>query len=749
MVKSKIINTHAFAYPVTMPLAALSVPGWQAHRRGKQEEEGAKHVIETMQRALLIWNRFIETGEESERQQFLALAYKLLQEAQFVRESAVDEESRLRYGWPLIQHFDVSGYDSWLSALVQGGCLSVLVRGYQASHDELFVQRAVQVAHTLACDILDGGVNTPLISTGIFFEECAVYPATHALRGELFALLGLYDYAQLAGDATAYALFQRGCMTLAEIIAEYDVGFWIYSDLVHKELVQPEGFALLLSLLKAVTAYVSDERLNAAITRWSCYIQQNQWRYAITMCWQNVGRTLCQRVQKRLFPSSPSLSPTRTCVVVQDFLTHGGVGTVIRTFEAVMEAQWHMEYLTWMLGPLRRGKYVIYKFGTRLTTPWHFPFLWLYLIGASVKLLMLQRRGANFQLLLPQDGVLNGALAGIVGKLVGIRVVCVDHGDLSLFMPHNQRILRAERIQALAHKQWPWLARFAARMLLALYWPSLTVLAHISARLADHYLIPGVSDDGVDALCQQFGIAKSRITRFANMIEIERHSLPDVTARAALLERHQIAADAILIAIVCRLAPEKGLEIALAAIQQALEAVPNELRARVRVLIVGDGPSRTAIELDIAERKLEYACLMWGATTIDEIREILGASDIFLYTSWRGAGYPLAILEAMASACAVIATNEPIANAQMLADGRGMVVPIGNIQGIVDGIVQLLNNLDICHLMGQKARAYVALSHSPTMLQRTLLRMSYWSDLKTLKQPMSDVDGEGNIYNGA
>src|SRR5207248_3431805 len=140
---------------------------------------------------------------------------------------------------------------------------------------------------------------------------------------------------------------------------------------------------------------------------------------------------------------------------------------------------------------------------------------------------------------------------------------------------------------------------------------------------------------------------------------------------------------------VCRLAPEKGLEIALEAISQALSVLSPNLSSRVRVIIAGDGSLRRQIEEDICLCGLSQTCLLWGEASADEVISLLGLSDIFLFTSWRAAGYPLAILEAMASGCAVIASAQPLAaNEYILAEGRGITVPVGDADQTARALVR-------------------------------------------------------------
>jgi glycosyltransferase involved in cell wall biosynthesis len=87
----------------------------------------------------------------------------------------------------------------------------------------------------------------------------------------------------------------------------------------------------------------------------------------------------------------------------------------------------------------------------------------------------------------------------------------------------------------------------------------------------------------------------------------------------------------------------------------------------------------------------------------------------------------MAVLEAMASGCAVLATTLPLANVHMLAEGRGITVPPGDAVETSKALVRLLNDPDLCHRMGKLARDYVAVRHSASEFRRVLRRATYWS----------------------
>lgn len=404
----------------------------------------------------------------------------------------------------------------------------------------------------------------------------------------------------------------------------------------------------------------------------------------------------------------------RICVPITRFPVTGGTRTVLANLAKVMADQWQLEYVTQGVGPQPEG-FIIYRFGAACMSPWQFPTVWLYALAGFRRLNSLMRHGINYDVILPQDGVFTAAFAALAGKLAGVRVVCIDHGNLTLL---NNPSYRAERIGALSTLSWP--SRLLHRLLYSCYWPSLHMLARISARYVDHFLIPGIPGDGVEDACKSLGIPGNRISRFASMIDIDRYGRLEAVAKAQLLAKYGFPADAVVIAMICRLSPAKGIDIALDALSQSLSSISPMSRAQVRVVIVGDGPLREHVEEVIRFRGLDQTLMLWGEGTPDEVVSLLGLSDIFLYTSTRGACLSMAVLEAMASGCAVIASALPLANVQMLAEGRGITVPAGEVVETKLALVRLLKDQGLRQQMGWLARDYVARYHSADIFRKVL-----------------------------
>jgi glycosyltransferase involved in cell wall biosynthesis len=684
-----------------------------AAARTEHDAALATDILAAVREASGAWNAYLRTSSEPDKQRFLTQAdWLVAHEVRFQSGAS---------GWPTM----APGSRPRLSALVQGCCLAVLARAFDLTGDARFLQVARRAARTLETDILDGGVGAPIGEDGLFFEEVAIYPATHALAGCLQALLGAYDALAVSGDPRIAAVIERGQTTLHSLLEAFDTGYWTRRDLTRGQLASMPQHAAHVELLAALARRSGCAHCAAVARRWAGYQHHvtTRLRYALTSRSARLGRALGGRLRRLLFKQPPSREepdlPLRVCVPITAFPVAGGTRAVLGGIARAMDGVWEMEYLTRHVGP-HAEPLAIQAFGGRMATPWQFPNIWLYAIAGWRKLAGLLLRGPSYRLILPQDGVSTGAFAALAARMAGVRVVCVDHGNVTLL---DNAPYRAERMSERAAGPWP--SRFLSRLRFGWYWPSQRILARIATRSSDFFLAAG--EDIAETYQRQLGVPAWRVARFPFMIDVERYAPLTAAERAARRERAGIARDAIVVAMVCRLAPEKGMHVALPGIEQALGALPADLRARVCVVIAGDGPLRAQVVTDVRQMGLDTCCTLRGDITADEVAALLALSDIFLYTSTRGAGCPVAVLEAMAAGCAVIAATRPAALARILADGRGMAIPAEDVEAVSAALVRLIGDAALRRQMGQRAREYIAAQHSATALQRSLLRATYWS----------------------
>lgn len=713
---------HEMKYPVDLsPLLALSPDclndaGVLYQSPSCVSGEGY-HPTSIAQYALAHWNAYLTSKASEHEKAFLYQAQWLL-----------THQVHLVNGigaWPLAApRPEYYAFRPWLSALAQGCALSVLVRAYLLTDDEAFLQAARRAVRAFELDILDGGVSSPVGKDGLFFEEVAVYPAAHTLTGCMMALFGLYDYVAVTGESRIKDLIQRSSDTLHGVLDLFDTGYWTRSDLLYKRLASPSEHAMHVSLLSVLAQYSGCEHCARLATCWAQY-QSNlacRLRFLLTNKITRFANGLVSHLRRTVFHNRATTdlaTLNRICVPIPAFPVAGGMRGVLAGVGQVVGEQWQMLYLTNYKGENPTGLN-IEIFGHRFTAPWQFPAVWLYFLTGWCKLFRLLRTTPGYGVILPQDGVFTGAFAALLGKMAGVRVVCMDHGNITLL---DNPTFRKERLLTLTSCAWP--RRLFARLCFRLYWPSLRLLAHIAICCADQFLVAG---DEVNAVYRErFSIDAGRIIRYAYMIDAERYTPPSQEVRERVRASWGLAKEDIVIALINRLAPEKGLDVAMEGIALALLQLPVEIGRRVRVFIAGEGPLRSQVERDICRYRLDATCMLMGEAKPEEVIMLLAISDIFLYGGTRGTNYSMAVLEAMAAGCAVVASTSPQSNAKLLAEGRGISVIPGDAAAIAAALVPLCSDMELCHQIGRLAREYVIHHHSAEMLRRSLLRATYFS----------------------
>jgi Glycosyl transferases group 1 len=205
-----------------------------------------------------------------------------------------------------------------------------------------------------------------------------------------------------------------------------------------------------------------------------------------------------------------------------------------------------------------------------------------------------------------------------------------------------------------------------------------------------------------------------------------------------------IPADALVITIIVQLEPEKGLDISIESISRMISSLPPSLRNRVHVMIAGDGQLREWLEKEICQRGLSHVCWMMGNISSEEVHSLLAASDISLHTHIRGSSMPMALLEAMAAGCAVVVSTESLAVAHLFAEGRGIVVPEGDVEHTSKALEYLLRETDLRNSMGKAAREYLSLHHGTEAVGKALLQEPHRSDvskpLEKQTEPLGPVE---------
>lgn len=145
-----------------------------------------------------------------------------------------------------------------------------------------------------------------------------------------------------------------------------------------------------------------------------------------------------------------------------------------------------------------------------------------------------------------------------------------------------------------------------------------------------------------------------------------------------------------------RFAPPKNLD-ALLPFWKKIEDTHPEWELH----LYGEGPDETAMRTVISEFKLSSVYLHPYTTDTDYA---LANSSIYILPSLHE-GFPLVLLESMASGVPCVAYDCPCGPAEIIKDGEdGFVTEYNNPQALIDKVLFLIEHEDIRKKMGKKAR---------------------------------------------
>jgi glycosyltransferase involved in cell wall biosynthesis len=179
------------------------------------------------------------------------------------------------------------------------------------------------------------------------------------------------------------------------------------------------------------------------------------------------------------------------------------------------------------------------------------------------------------------------------------------------------------------------------------------------------------------------------IERIPKGVDADRFRPDGPTLREPLhLERKRVVIG------VARLVPIKNVRLLIEAVAKVRLCLPD-----AHLLLVGDGPERSAVRARAAELDLTDAVTFVGSVPQADLPALYRAADVFALSSDFD-NSPNAVLEAMASGLPVVATDVGGVR-EFVAEGvGGAVVPPGNAAALANALEQYLAQPDRARAAG-------------------------------------------------
>jgi len=133
-------------------------------------------------------------------------------------------------------------------------------------------------------------------------------------------------------------------------------------------------------------------------------------------------------------------------------------------------------------------------------------------------------------------------------------------------------------------------------------------------------------------------------------------------------------------------------------------------RPDARLVLVGDGQTRSSVEDGITKAGMRHAVIMTGEISHSEVPEMLSIADVAVVpsapvtASLGGTGTPLKLFEYMAAGKAIVATAHEEA-AEVISDGcNGVLVDEGDVNKFAEAMLKLIDDPKERSRLGQNAR---------------------------------------------
>ena len=223
-------------------------------------------------------------------------------------------------------------------------------------------------------------------------------------------------------------------------------------------------------------------------------------------------------------------------------------------------------------------------------------------------------------------------------------------------------------------RTWRRLARLAYDLAIA---PRHGLLWRRSLRLAAAVVAP--SEAIARAVATGSDLATGRVTVVPHGVDTARFA-PSAEVRRRMRDRWGLSQQAFTGVFASRLVPEKGGDVLLRAVAE----VPA-----LHLVIAGDGPHAGALRTRARALGIDGRVRFLGPVAHEEVADCFAAGDVFVLPSLCREGFPLSILEAMASGLPTITTGHG-GQASAVEPGRtGLLVPPGDARALAAALSRL------------------------------------------------------------
>ena len=154
------------------------------------------------------------------------------------------------------------------SSMAQGEGISLLTRAYKETNNKEYIEVARKALDFMLLPVENEGTTLYKNYNEFTFEECTKYRTI--LNGVIFSIWGLLDYVIITKDNYYKDVLQKSVNHLANILNDFDCGYWSYYDL-DGNLTSPFYHDLHIEQLNVMYDLFKNNEFNYYAQKWDCY----------------------------------------------------------------------------------------------------------------------------------------------------------------------------------------------------------------------------------------------------------------------------------------------------------------------------------------------------------------------------------------------------------------------------------------------------------------------------------------------
>jgi glycosyltransferase involved in cell wall biosynthesis len=213
---------------------------------------------------------------------------------------------------------------------------------------------------------------------------------------------------------------------------------------------------------------------------------------------------------------------------------------------------------------------------------------------------------------------------------------------------------------------------------------------------------------GVRDWLARTGVARERIAVFPNAVDAERFAIPPCE-RAAARVRLGLGLSPV-VGFLGTLKPWHDVASLVRAV-----GLLSRTGLQIRLLVVGDGPERPALEQLVRVEGVEAATVFAGAVPHEDVPRYLAALDaaVVPYAALPGFYFsPLKLFEYLAAAVPVVAADVGDIGHCIRPGKSGLLYPPGNVRALAEALLALLLDPARATRLAAGGRAHVCAHHT-------------------------------------